>query len=70
MPQGQANAFSVAMEGWLFEAVPIYWRLLIGSAALCMIYPEHVTDLIGIAVFGVYFVLSFLKRKKNLAVPV
>ena len=58
-------AFSVALEGWLFEKVSVVWRILIGCAALFMIYPEHISDIVGIVVFGAYFGYSLIKRSKH-----
>ena len=60
-------AFSIAAEGWLFKKVPIVWRVIIGAAALCAIYPGTLTDVIGVAVFAVFMAYSLIQRKHDRA---
>lgn len=54
---------AVAVEGFLFVEVPVYFRVLFVIAALLMLSPNWSTDLIGVAVGALAVVLQVLRAK-------
>ncbi len=60
-------AISAALEGYIFGHMTWYQRVLSVAGGLLLIYPGIVTDLIGIALVGIMFVLHFItnKARKN-----
>ncbi len=60
-------AVSAALEGYILRPLPWYQRIVSLAGGLMLIYPGTVTDLIGIALFGVILVLQILANKKDKA---
>ena len=57
---------AAVMEGQFWEA-PIDWlgRLLCAAGAVCLISPDHLTDVIGVAIMVVVHVIYNAKAKHN-----
>ena len=55
---------SAALEGYFLGKMSWYERIISVAGGLLLIYPGIVTDLIGIALVGVVFVIQFIKKKK------
>lgn len=62
--------FGVAagLEGYMFEHMPVWQRLISVVGGLMLIYPGTITDLVGVATVGVVVLLQFAGRKRKLAV--
>lgn len=60
-------AVSAALEGYILRPLPWYQRIVSLAGGLMLIYPGTVTDLIGIALFGVILVFQILANKKDKA---
>jgi len=56
---------AVALNGNLFTKVNVVFRVLFAVAGLCMIVPETLTDIIGIAAIAALTVFQFALRKRN-----
>ena len=56
---------SVAMNGHLFVKVNPVFRILLVGAGLCMMAPDTLTDVIGIAIIAIITVVQFLIRKRS-----
>ncbi|CAD2076926.1 TRAP transporter permease [Phocicoccus pinnipedialis] len=63
-------AISAAFEGYFATNLNWLFRILIGAAALSLIIPETITDIIGLAVVIIVFVLNIIKSKKEKMLPV
>ena len=59
-----------AIEGYMFRYWSIVSRVLLGAASLMMMIPGTVTDLIGIALVAIAFVLDKLIFKPRSPEPV
>lgn len=59
-------AVSASLEGWLFDHMPWYQRLIILLGGLLLIYPGVVTDTIGLGLVAVIFIMQFVAHKKAL----
>ncbi len=58
-------AISSGMEGFMHHHEPIWQRILLIGAGLCMVIPEPITDVIGLVVIAGIFVLqNFIEKKK------
>jgi len=57
----------VAVEGYLLDKVNILVRIVAFGAAIMLIAPYIVTDLIGLALLAAIVVIQFIKMKKNAA---
>ncbi|MBB6453521.1 TRAP transporter 4TM/12TM fusion protein [Salirhabdus euzebyi] len=55
---------SVMTEGYLFQKVPGWLRIVSGAAALLLIYPGLITDLIGASVFILLLVTNWRKKEE------
>lgn len=58
-------SISAGMEGWLKNKVGMVGRVLLFIAGLMMMYPESITDYIGLGVFAVIFVMQTVKAKSK-----
>ncbi|MBQ8577141.1 MAG: TRAP transporter large permease subunit, partial [Clostridia bacterium] len=59
-------AISSGMEGFMHHHEPIWQRILLIGAGLCMIIPEPITDIIGIAVVALIIFLQYVVEKKRM----
>lgn len=55
---------AAGMEGWVVRPLIKWKRILAVAGGLCCIIPEHITDLIGVAVL-VFLVVSECRSKKT-----
>ncbi|MBQ2846522.1 MAG: TRAP transporter large permease subunit, partial [Firmicutes bacterium] len=53
---------ATGMEGFMRTLLPVYIRLPLIAAGLCMIIPGTVTDIIGFAVIAMVFILQRAKK--------
>lgn len=60
-------AVSASLEGYLFNNMAWYQRILSMVGGLLLIYPGWVTDIIGVAMFAVVVVFQLLTKKKVIA---
>ncbi len=58
-------AVAVALNGNLFRRVPVVLRVVFAAAGLMLMYPETITDLIGIAVIVVLVLVQYLWHKRE-----
>ncbi len=58
-------AIAVACEGYMLRPVNAVWRIICAVSGLLMLYPGLVTDLIGIGVLVLLFVLEWAGMKKE-----
>ena len=56
---------SVAMNGHLFVKVNPVFRILLVAAGLCMMAPDTITDIVGIAVIAVVVVIQYIMHKRT-----
>ena len=56
---------SAAMNGHLFEKINPVFRVLFAAGGVCMMVPDTLTDVIGIALIVALFVVQFLRRKRS-----
>lgn len=56
---------SAALEGYFLCNMSWYERIVSVAGGLLLIYPGIVTDVIGIALVGIMFVIQFIKKKKT-----
>ena len=56
---------AVALNGNLFCKVNPLFRLLIAAGGICMMYPETITDIVGIAVVVGVTVLQYILSKRH-----
>ena len=60
-------SMSIMFEGYLKIHLPVYQRVLFGIAAITLIIPETITDIIGIFLFAAAFVWHRTYAKKKTA---
>lgn len=60
-------AISSGMEGFMDHHEPIWQRILLIGAGLCMVIPEMITDIVGLVVIAAIFILQNFIEKKKLA---
>ena len=56
---------SAAMNGHLFVKINPIFRILLVAAGLCMMAPDTLTDIIGVAVIAIIVVIQFFLRKRS-----
>lgn len=56
---------SSALEGYMFTNMRWYERIVSAAGGLLLIYPGIVTDVIGLALVGIVFVIQLISKKKN-----
>ena len=60
-------SMSITLQGFFLEKTPIWQRVIFGVAAITLIIPETITDIIGLAIFIVAVLLQVATRKKKKA---
>lgn len=60
-------AISAALEGYFATNLNWLSRILIGAAAISLIIPETITDIIGLAFVIVIFALNIIKSRKKVS---
>jgi TRAP transporter 4TM/12TM fusion protein len=60
---------AAAMNGNLFTKINPVFRILLAAAGLCMMVPDTLTDVIGIAVIAAIFVIQWAIRRRNQGTP-
>ncbi|MER2113772.1 MAG: TRAP transporter permease [Solibacillus isronensis] len=58
-------AIGVGIIGYWYRPVSWIERIVLLAAGLAMIYPESLSDTIGLIVFGVMFVIQYITRNKG-----
>ena len=58
-------AISAALEGYIFTHMPWYQRVISAVGGLLLIYPGIVTDLIGMALVALMFIMHLASKRKN-----
>lgn len=58
-------AIGVGIIGYWYRPVSWIERIVLLAAGLAMIYPESLSDTIGLIVFGVMFVIQYVTRNKG-----
>ncbi len=61
---------AAALNGYLFKHMNVVVRVLFCVAGVMMMDPQLITDLIGIALFALMFVVQYFGRKKTTAAAV
>ena len=61
---------SAALEGYLFRSIPWYLRIISAVGGLMLIYPGLTTDVVGILLVGIMFLVQFAVVKVNRNTPV
>jgi len=56
---------SAAMNGYLFAKINPVFRVLFAAGGICMMVPDTITDVVGIALIVALFVVQFLMRKRS-----
>lgn len=60
-------SMSVMLEGYFLERLPVWQRVVFGAAALTLIIPETLTDILGVAIFAVGVLLQLIARRRSRA---
>jgi len=58
-------ALGAALEGYLKTNINIAFRLITGAGALLMIIPGVYTDIFGIIIVGMMFIINYIQNKKE-----
>ena len=58
-------AIGAGVIGYWYRGLRWFERLILFAAGLAMIYPESVSDLTGLAVFGIMFAIQLYTKNKN-----
>ncbi len=58
-------AIGSGVIGYWYRKLMWFERLILIAAGLAMIYPESVSDITGMVVFGIMFVIQFIGNKKG-----
>ena len=60
-------ALGVALEGYLLTDVNMFFRVMTGAAALTLVVPNVLTDVIGLSLIAILIVtqIALLKRNKH-----
>ena len=58
-------AIAAALEGYIVTRTPWWQRILLAAGGLCLIDPDLMTDVVGIAVIAVVIVLQIVMRKRS-----
>jgi TRAP-type uncharacterized transport system fused permease subunit len=56
---------SAGMEGYMFVKMPVWERIIALAGGLLLIIPGIPTDIVGVALIVLLFVLQLLSKKKN-----
>ena len=57
-------AVSASLEGFLFNKMVWWERLLCAVGGILLIYPGIITDSIGLVLIGIIFVIQLIKKKQ------
>lgn len=55
---------SAALEGYVFRKTYVFERILFGLAGLLLIFPEPITDIIGLVVITALVVFQYIQKKR------
>ncbi|MCM3390021.1 TRAP transporter permease [Ureibacillus chungkukjangi] len=58
-------AIGAGVIGFWYRKINWLERLIVLGAGLAMIYPESFSDFVGLAVFGIMFILQLMSKDKN-----
>ena len=58
-------AVSASLQGYLLRHMPWYQRILSLVGGLLLIYPGIVTDILGLALFAITFIMQLVARKRH-----
>ncbi|MBD5170224.1 MAG: TRAP transporter permease [Oscillibacter sp.] len=58
---------AAALNGTLFRKMNVLFRLLLAAGGLCMMFPDTITDVVGLLVVGGVCLLEYLTAKKSKA---
>lgn len=58
-------AIGAGIIGYWYRSINLLERLIVLAAGLAMIYPESISDITGLIVFGIMFILQLLSRDKG-----
>lgn len=58
-------AIGAGIIGYWYRSINWLERLIVLAAGLAMIYPESISDITGLIVFGIMFILQLLSRDKG-----
>ena len=58
-------SIAAALEGYIVTRAPWWQRILLAAGGLCLIDPELMTDLVGVAAIVVVIVLQIVMRKRS-----
>ena len=58
-------SIAAALEGYIVAHAPWWQRILLAAGGLCLIDPEFMTDVVGVAVIVVVIVLQIVLRKHS-----
>ena len=56
---------AAALNGNLFQKINPVFRVLLAGGGICMMVPDTLTDIIGIALIVAIFVVQYLLRKRS-----
>lgn len=57
-------AISGAVVGFLFKPATVIERILLGVAALALIFPGYTSDFVGLSIFGGIVTLNYIASLK------
>lgn len=58
-------AVGAGVIGYWYRSINLIERLIVIAAGLAMIYPESMSDMIGLIVFGIMFVIQLMTKNKG-----
>lgn len=58
-------AISAALEGYFMTHLNWIFRIIIGAAAISLIIPETVTDIVGLVLVFIVFIVNIMKAKRE-----
>lgn len=63
-----AYSLCAGMEGWMLTRVNVWQRILLFLAGIGMMYPERISDFLGIGIFVVIYLLNRIALKQSITV--
>ena len=64
-------ALTWAIEGVIEGKIPWWLRLLALLAAACLVWPEHLSDVVGLIIFAViYYFYRYKVKKQQKVLPI
>ena len=58
-------AVSASLQGYLFDKMPVYQRIISAIGGLLLIYPGIVTDSIGLALVAIVVVMQYITKRAH-----